>query len=406
MRIQEIKQQEWCGMTQTSTMFSFLLNREGLVALTSMAGMLYGCDYMTSAVAPSLAMFEVPTQVVTMGLCWLTVTASLFSLVKTAFITPTMFLPAILVAKVTECDKLREDFIEKEPTAATVYVTTPDGVTLDAIEITQPHAERWAIWLNANGVPYEHNLNSLSVYSKALNVNVISCNYRGVGRSTSWPLGFYHLVEDGAAVIEHLLKNGVDEDKIHLHGHSLGGGTLVTLHRMYPQIKVIQDRSFRSMKAAAAVVAPLMKNPLSYALAFVMTFGLYLTLRFSPYAEQATFLRFVVATLALGYALCQTTLASEIAPKAIAHYGWDIDAVSGWNVKRGLVLYHPNDEMLPPHLSGSYPVLEEEHGDTLNSIKLSHRGEGMACHMYPLHTQGEEWARVVGAIRRLMHEDS
>lgn len=56
---------------------------------------------------------------------------------------------------------------------------------LDAVVIkSSVHSDRWVIWTNANGVPYEQNLDFLLNYSDKLTVNILTFNYRGVGQSS------------------------------------------------------------------------------------------------------------------------------------------------------------------------------------------------------------------------------
>lgn len=60
-----------------------------------------------------------------------------------------------------------------------------------------------------------------------------------------WPYSAKDLVDDGAATIEYLVRQGVDSKRIMLYGHSLGGGVVGELAAWrYPDVTRVHDRSF------------------------------------------------------------------------------------------------------------------------------------------------------------------
>lgn len=132
---------------------------------------------------------------------------------------------------------------------------TADGLELDGMyfqgDNCQP-ADRTMILFNPNGLRYEAygNENSLlfdlsSWQTKGWNVLVF--NYRGVGKSQGWATRD-GLILDGDAAFQYV-KNQfqVDDEKILLHGHSLGAAIAAEVAALHPDVNYCNDRSFSSL---------------------------------------------------------------------------------------------------------------------------------------------------------------
>ena len=48
-----------------------------------------------------------------------------------------------------------------------------------------------------------------------------------------------------------------------------------------------------------------------------------------------------------GYAAAKAGLMPTLAPVIMRMFGWEMDAQSAWNPKRGLVIYHRKDGIIP-----------------------------------------------------------
>jgi len=83
-----------------------------------------------------------------------------------------------------------------------VTLTTSDGIKLDAGEFRNPNVslrigqpEKWIVWLNANGVCLEENLDFGADYAISVGCNALLFNYRGVGKSGGKPRTGWDLVK-------------------------------------------------------------------------------------------------------------------------------------------------------------------------------------------------------------------
>lgn len=60
-------------------------------------------------------------------------------------------------------------------------------------------------------------------YVDGKQVNFLALNYRGYGGSSCGVPSHRSMVEDGLAIVNHLLETGIDAKRIILHGYSMGG---------------------------------------------------------------------------------------------------------------------------------------------------------------------------------------
>lgn len=135
----------------------------------------------------------------------------------------------------------------RPPNWERVPITTQDGVKLMAASYTlDPTLKRWVVFMNGNAMLLEHSLDGHQKLAKALGVNFISYNYRGCGLSEGCPRVAADLVNDGAAVLDHLMAMGVPSSEILVFGMSLGGaiGASVRALPRFQNGPIVMERSF------------------------------------------------------------------------------------------------------------------------------------------------------------------
>eukprot|EP00051_Salpingoeca_urceolata_P006772 m.89620 g.89620 ORF g.89620 m.89620 type:complete len:395 (-) comp14979_c0_seq1:116-1300(-) len=341
-------------------------------------------------------------------------------LVRNIVLVPLQFVPAIFVAKALDVTGMRSDFLAKKSdtmialghiAATRTKVNVGPGVDVDGMVLRNERLAasetscNWIIFLNANGVPYEQNLEFLATYSDAVGAHILTFNYRGVGSSSGWPHRAEDLVADGQAVLRHLVATGVPKSRITLHGHSLGGAVAAMLWEHHPEIKVINDRSFRSMHDEVDALLKIgLGNVMGIALGIVAGFNYWvLAWVAGPFESRGFFYSLVVGGL-VGWALAVFGRINVIAPHMLDFMGWRMDAMAAsWSAERSLVMFHQRDGVIPYNeaslvmgLSAAAP------GRPINSFELQQVLLPQNCHMHPLHLDMGEWNRVTTAIRSLL----
>jgi hypothetical protein len=174
------------------------------------------------------------------------------------WIAPMAILPASLTFNLKKSEQVLEEgiqFLQKEReiflagnnNAEQVSIKTEDGVKLDTIKIKNGTSNKWIIYFNGNGMCYEQALYDLQEISRATGANVYTGNYRGVMRSCGKMARTQDLILDGKALVEKLLKEGVLQDNILIHGFSLGGAIATDVAVLYPKVHLCNERSFASL---------------------------------------------------------------------------------------------------------------------------------------------------------------
>lgn len=137
-------------------------------------------------------------------------------------------------------------------------IVTHDGVKLDTLEI-EPIAQqsidakykKYIINFIDMNACYQEMINELRADALDFEGNLVSFNYRGVGRSTGCPKSFNDLVIDGIAQVQRLLDQKVTSQNITLNGRSMGGAIAALVayhfHQQKQPINVFNDRSFSTM---------------------------------------------------------------------------------------------------------------------------------------------------------------
>lgn len=138
-----------------------------------------------------------------------------------------------------------------------VPITTQDGIQLMAASYTiDPKLKRWVVFMNGNAMLVEHSLSQHQTLANALGLNLISYNYRGCGLSQGCPRVASDLVNDGAAVLDHLVAMGVPSSEILVFGMSLGGaiGAYVRALPRFQDGPIVLERSFCDVFDAALTI--------------------------------------------------------------------------------------------------------------------------------------------------------
>eukprot|EP00730_Choanoeca_flexa_P016780 TRINITY_DN7997_c0_g2_i1.p1 TRINITY_DN7997_c0_g2~~TRINITY_DN7997_c0_g2_i1.p1 ORF type:complete len:391 (+),score=59.88 TRINITY_DN7997_c0_g2_i1:30-1202(+) len=335
-----------------------------------------------------------------MGATWTTSTLVTFLIVKSALLTPAFLLPALLIGRfIIKGQEIKAKFLQENRQAEPTTIKTKDGLTLDAMLIKRPESFRYVVWFNANGVPFEQNLDMLAEYGAAINANVLTFNYRGVGDSEGWPFRAADLIEDGRAAMQHLLDQDISESYIIMHGHSLGGGVVGELAASFPQAIRIHDRSFKSLTLVAASFMVHLNGFMAMALCCVMGLSFHWSMQ-AVFPEHASFAMTCVTSIAAGYILGRLNVMRQLAPVMLKAVGWELQADQNWNVQKSLVIFHRMDEVIRYDLSSIHPGLLARYPNLL-SFELRHQANKLPCHMYPFTVNKMEFNAVALAIRGL-----
>eukprot|EP00041_Stephanoeca_diplocostata_P035283 m.1237475 g.1237475 ORF g.1237475 m.1237475 type:complete len:397 (-) comp24669_c0_seq8:3482-4672(-) len=336
-------------------------------------------------------------------------------LVRDCLLVPFNLLPSIIVAKVVPIEELRTKFIStvKERklaarmTAERLQIPTSDSkVILDGMLIRDEgnRYKRWILWLNANGVVYEQNLEFALEYATRLQANILVFNYRGVGESTGWPSTADDLADDARSALRVLLsKYGATEENIVLHGHSMGGGTIARVVRDYPRVRRINDRSFRTLAEEVSVLlrsglGTFMGMLLFTYVSTVVTHTARMTCS-DIYEALEPYTRWMYCLVA-GWAFGGSRFMPHLAAPMLDYMGWSMDAVSDWDYTRSMVIYHKNDGVIPYFGASVHHALNPNESPRagLHAFQLSREGRPQECHMYPLNMVAHEWERLSAAI--------
>lgn len=130
---------------------------------------------------------------------------------------------------------------------------------------TEAKDQKWVIYFHGNMDTFENQVVKLSELSISTGANVLSANYRGVGKSTGLPNDSNDLIADGKALFEYLTKQGVKPENILLYGFSIGGAVAVNVAAQYPETNVFADRTFsRSDEVITRLFESIIKQGLPY----------------------------------------------------------------------------------------------------------------------------------------------
>jgi hypothetical protein len=131
-----------------------------------------------------------------------------------------------------------------------VWLTTEDGVRINAFFRPSPLSRQVLLWFHGNAENLAYGLDHLKLLSQ-IGANILAVDYRGYGKSEGKPdeAGVYH---DADAAYDYLLKQRhFRAEDILLYGHSLGGAVAVNLASRRPCGGLIVQSSFTSARAMA-----------------------------------------------------------------------------------------------------------------------------------------------------------
>lgn len=218
-----------------------------------------------------------------------------------------------------------------------IRLDTPQG--LEAISRPQvpPERQKWIVYYNKNEATVEEETQFLAHTAKIVGANVISCDYRGVGKSTGFPHDEQDLIDDGDAVVQYLRDQGVPPENILVYGTSLGGAiaTHVAERRAAKgeKMSLCSDRSFSKLSMAIKTIFKVIDK----------TFG-----------RLATFAR-------------------QVAAYVTEAYGWKLDSASKLPtlLEKGVkvtIMHHAGDHIITRE-AAAVKVLPEKH--TAQVIELT-----------------------------------
>lgn len=109
-----------------------------------------------------------------------------------------------------------------------IWITTEDGVRLNAWFLANPASARILLWFHGNATNIGQQLDELETYSR-LGTNIFAIDYRGYGKSEGSPneAGVYR---DADAAYRYLVdRRHFPPANIIVYGHSLGGAVAIDL---------------------------------------------------------------------------------------------------------------------------------------------------------------------------------
>lgn len=190
------------------------------------------------------------------------------------YFTTRHLMPALIMHKKEELDQLRNSFLSmpgRSERSQRMIMERADGIKIDTFSIKHPEEkvkppqeQKWIIYLNGNKMVYEKNLNHLLAFSDGLKVNVLSCNYSGVGHSEGRSSEIRDCAMDGETLMQYLLSLGVQRNHIVIYGWSWGGAVGAEVASNHQQehesdtrgsVSFVSDRSFVSLPKLIKTIA-------------------------------------------------------------------------------------------------------------------------------------------------------
>lgn len=248
------------------------------------------------------------------------------------------------------------------------YVKSSDTSELDTITLKakrHKNPKRYVIYGWGRTGFYENHLEDLAADALNLHANIISFNYRGVGKSTGAPVTEDDLVQDYITQVERLLEQGVSPSDITCYGHSMGAAiaTLAAakLHATGIKVKLYNDRSFNTLLDSG--VEMFLGNRSKHRHAIVRIFATTVVASVLAVAIGFGALTFPMACAI--YAACLSSffikpISHFIEPKIanflksaqrwlMSYLGWTMDAVTAYDSiedqhKSVVVLHGPTDQ--------------------------------------------------------------
>lgn len=137
-----------------------------------------------------------------------------------------------------------------------VWITTEDGLRLNAWFFPNPASPRVIVWFHGNAENIGYGLDYLKALSR-LGTNILAVDYRGYGKSEGSPdeAGVYRDAEASYQYLVH--ERRFAPANIILCGHSLGGAVAIDLAARHECGGLIVESSFTSAKEMARRMLPI-----------------------------------------------------------------------------------------------------------------------------------------------------
>jgi fermentation-respiration switch protein FrsA (DUF1100 family) len=130
-------------------------------------------------------------------------------------------------------------------------LTTPDGELLHAWWLQTPHAEKTALYFQANGTNISYRPSRLKTFRK-MGLNALMIDYRGYGKSTGRIKSEANIYTDGLTAWHFLTTTQeIPPEQIIIWGRSLGGGVATEIARSRNIAALVLESSFFSLDEVA-----------------------------------------------------------------------------------------------------------------------------------------------------------
>ena len=145
---------------------------------------------------------------------------------------------------------------QSEAGAEDVWLTTKDGIRLNAWWFPKADAQFVTLFLHGNAGNVTHRIDHAEAVRLAGSA-ILVLDYRGYGKSKGRP-SEQGLYLDGDAAYEQLIRRGYPPNRIILQGESLGTAVAVDLASRYSCAAVVLESPLASLSRMAATVFPLL----------------------------------------------------------------------------------------------------------------------------------------------------
>src|SRR4051794_7550951 len=146
--------------------------------------------------------------------------------------------------------------------AMDVWLTSEDGVKLNAWWFPQPAAKYVTLFLHGNAGNVTHRIDHAQAVKQAGSA-ILVLDYRGYGKSEGHPKeeGLYR---DADAAYNELIRRGYSPNRIILHGESLGTAVATELASRRKCAALILESPFASLSRMASQVVPVLGPALAH----------------------------------------------------------------------------------------------------------------------------------------------
>jgi len=146
--------------------------------------------------------------------------------------------------------------LQREIGATEVWLTTRDGVRLNAWWIAAPQTHLATVFFHGNAGNLTHRVEHMRSIIAA-GSSLLIPDYRGYGKSEGSPseAGLY---SDADAAYQWLIDQGHTRDRIIIQGESLGSAVAVDLAARSPCAGVVLEAPFNSVSGVAAGILPIL----------------------------------------------------------------------------------------------------------------------------------------------------